>query len=90
MNFSENFIRKRMIKFTKISYCKTSNYLNKALKAISQGNVNVKPVAVSNSTASSGRFKMDLQMFAKKSGNENLVQIEYENGYLIDLSWYPE
>ena len=48
----------------------------KALKAISQGNVNVKPAAVSNSTAASnsmagrtGSFKMNLQMFAKKSGS---------------------
>ena len=52
----------------------------KALKAISQGNVNVKPAAVSNSTAASnsmaggtGRFKMDLQMFAKKSGNNKKI-----------------
>ncbi|MDE7424423.1 MAG: hypothetical protein K2N51_12180 [Lachnospiraceae bacterium] len=50
----------------------------------------MKPASESNLTASSGRFKMHLQMFAKKSGNENLVQIEYENGYLIDLGWYPE
>ena len=43
----------------------------KALKAVSQGNVNVKPAAVSNSTASSGRFKMDLQMFASSNGSQN-------------------
>ena len=22
--------------------------------------------------------------------NEDLVQVEYENGYLIDIGWYPE
>ncbi|MDE7424554.1 MAG: hypothetical protein K2N51_12850 [Lachnospiraceae bacterium] len=43
----------------------------KALKAVSQGNVNVKPAAVSNSTASGGRFKMDLQMFASSNGSQN-------------------
>ena len=50
----------------------------KALKAVSKGNVNVKPAAVSNSTAASnsmaggtGRFKMDLQMFASSNGSSN-------------------
>ena len=44
----------------------------KALKAVSQGNVNVKPAAVSNSTTNSGRFKMDLQMFASSKGNSSV------------------
>lgn len=26
----------------------------------------------------------------KEALTEDLVQIEYENGYLIDLGWYPE
>ncbi|MDE7424688.1 MAG: hypothetical protein K2N51_13540, partial [Lachnospiraceae bacterium] len=52
----------------------------KALKAVSQGNVNVKPAAVSNSTAANnsmaggtGQFKMNLQMFAKSGSGTTLV-----------------
>ncbi|MDE7425419.1 MAG: hypothetical protein K2N51_17305 [Lachnospiraceae bacterium] len=38
----------------------------KALKTVSQGNVNVKPAAVSNRTIIEPPYKMDLQKFAKK------------------------
>ncbi len=60
----------------------------KALKAISKGNVNVKPAAVCNLTASSGQFKMDLQMFAKKSGSLTINdKLWYEKVQIKILSY---
>ena len=61
----------------------------KALKAVSQGNVNVKPAAVSNRTIIEPPYKMDLQKFAKKSGGSSKGHVatwEHLDGYghLID------
>ena len=51
----------------------------KALKAVSQGNVNVKPATVSNRTIIDPPYKMDLQKFAKNGGNKNIINSTKNN-----------
>ena len=51
----------------------------KALKAVSQGNVNVKPAAVSNRTIIDPPYKMDLQKFAKKNESNTPIKINEKN-----------
>lgn len=36
-------------------------------------------------------FDFDLPFSAQEDSlNEDLLQVQYENGFLIDLGWYPE
>ena len=65
----------------------------KALKAVSQGNVNVKPAAVSNSTAAStGQDGVDLQKLGNKSGSgsDELIHVYRGTDKYAEISAYEQ